>query len=94
MEYMFINNSEQCDWIRQQFETPGAMELSKGDKVLAWTRLLRAHKYVLWCFFRNRFLICCVGLSGQYAIYSPPSDTFQCVSSQFKLNGCEFADSI
>ena len=44
---MFINNSEQCDWIRQQFETPGAMELSKGDKVLAWTRLLRAHKYVL-----------------------------------------------
>jgi len=45
LEYMFINNAEQCDWIRQQFEAPGAMELSKGDKVLAWTRLLRAHKF-------------------------------------------------
>ena len=46
---MFINNFEQCDWIRKQFEPPGVTRLSDDEKLLAWQRLLRATKYVRIC---------------------------------------------
>jgi len=45
VEYMFINNSEQCDWIRRKFETPGCIELQTEEKLLAWKRLLRSYKF-------------------------------------------------
>ena len=41
---MFINNYEQCNWIREQFETPGITKLTDAEKLLAWERLLRANK--------------------------------------------------
>ena len=44
VEYMFINNSEQCDWIRQKFETPNCLNLPTDEKLLAWKRLLRSFK--------------------------------------------------
>jgi len=49
VEYMFINNFEQCDWIRKQFEPPGVTRLRDDEKLLAWERLMRSTKLVfLW----------------------------------------------
>nr|XP_039273817.1 2-oxoglutarate dehydrogenase, mitochondrial-like isoform X1 [Styela clava] len=45
VEYMFINNREQCDWIREKFETPRIMELSEWEQRLTWERLLRATRF-------------------------------------------------
>uniref|UniRef100_H2ZNK1 2-oxoadipate dehydrogenase complex component E1 n=1 Tax=Ciona savignyi TaxID=51511 RepID=H2ZNK1_CIOSA len=45
VEYMFINNYEQCNWIRQQFEPPGVTQLTDNEKRLAWERLLRSTKF-------------------------------------------------
>ncbi|CAG0884138.1 unnamed protein product [Darwinula stevensoni] len=42
VEYMFINNLDQCNWIRRKFETPGIMELSNDQKRLIVARLARA----------------------------------------------------
>lgn len=47
VEYMFINNREQCDWIREKFETPKIMELSEWEQRLTWERLLRSTRYEL-----------------------------------------------
>ena len=44
---MFINDRDQCDWIRQRFETPGIMQFTKMDKRLILERLIRSHRWVL-----------------------------------------------
>ena len=36
LEFMFINDVEQCQWIWQKFETPGVMQFSSEEK---WTLL-------------------------------------------------------
>ncbi|XP_033644235.1 2-oxoglutarate dehydrogenase, mitochondrial-like isoform X1 [Asterias rubens] len=45
VEYMFINDRDQCDWIRQRFETPGIMQFTKMDKRLILERLIRSHRF-------------------------------------------------
>ncbi|XP_077999580.1 2-oxoglutarate dehydrogenase complex component E1-like [Glandiceps talaboti] len=45
VEFMFINDKQQCDWIRQKFETPGAMKFTKMDKRLILERLIRATRF-------------------------------------------------
>ncbi|XP_065338418.1 2-oxoglutarate dehydrogenase complex component E1 isoform X4 [Cloeon dipterum] len=42
VEFMFINSLEQCNWIRQKFETPGIMEMDSEQKRLILARLTRA----------------------------------------------------
>ncbi|XP_059470554.1 2-oxoglutarate dehydrogenase complex component E1 isoform X2 [Neocloeon triangulifer] len=42
VEFMFINSLEQCNWIRQKFETPGIMEMDSDQKRLILARLTRA----------------------------------------------------
>lgn len=42
IEYMHINNAEERQWIRQQFEVPGVTELGKPEKRLTLTRLCKA----------------------------------------------------
>jgi 2-oxoglutarate dehydrogenase E1 component len=42
LEYMYINNLEKCNWIRQQFEMPGAGVLSAEEKKRTLKRLIRA----------------------------------------------------
>ena len=44
-EYMFINNPEQCDWIRSKLETPGVMVLTRDQKKLLLSRLTRSTKF-------------------------------------------------
>jgi len=42
VEFMFINSLEQCNWIRQRFETPGIMDLDHEAKRLLLARMARA----------------------------------------------------
>uniref|UniRef100_A0A1B0GI66 2-oxoglutarate dehydrogenase complex component E1 n=2 Tax=Lutzomyia longipalpis TaxID=7200 RepID=A0A1B0GI66_LUTLO len=42
VEFMFINSLEQCNWIRQKFETPDIMNFSNDEKRLILARLSRA----------------------------------------------------
>ena len=42
VEYMFINNRDQQEWLRQQFETPGVTHLSAEDKKTLLKRLIRS----------------------------------------------------
>lgn len=45
VEFMFINSLEQCNWIRQKFETPGIMSMDHKDKRLLLARLTRSHGF-------------------------------------------------
>jgi len=45
VEYMFINNLEQCQWIREKFETPNIMDLTRDQKRLLLARLTRSTKF-------------------------------------------------
>ena len=42
---MFINNLEQCDWIKRHFETPGIMEIESADKRTLMARLIRSTRF-------------------------------------------------
>uniref|UniRef100_V5ICT2 oxoglutarate dehydrogenase (succinyl-transferring) n=1 Tax=Ixodes ricinus TaxID=34613 RepID=V5ICT2_IXORI len=45
VEYMFINDLDQCNWIREKFESPGVMKLSKERKRLLLSRVVRSTKF-------------------------------------------------
>ncbi|XP_012693837.2 2-oxoglutarate dehydrogenase-like, mitochondrial [Clupea harengus] len=45
LEYMFINNVEQCQWIRQRFETPGVMRFTHSEKRTLLARLVRSTRF-------------------------------------------------
>lgn len=42
VEFMFINSLEQCNWIRERFESPNAISYSQDEKRLIMARLTRA----------------------------------------------------
>ncbi|KAI4891585.1 hypothetical protein NFI96_020977 [Prochilodus magdalenae] len=45
VEFMFINNVEQCQWIRQKFETPGIMKFTDREKRTLLARLVRSTRF-------------------------------------------------
>lgn len=45
VEFMFINDLEQCQWIRQKFETPGVMQFSLEEKRTLLARMVRSTRY-------------------------------------------------
>ncbi|KAL2083570.1 hypothetical protein ACEWY4_021343 [Coilia grayii] len=45
VEFMFINNVEQCQWIRQRFETPGVMQFTNAEKRTLLARLVRSTRF-------------------------------------------------
>ncbi|XP_065186888.1 2-oxoglutarate dehydrogenase complex component E1-like [Sycon ciliatum] len=45
LEYMFLQSKEQCDWIRERFETPGCMALSVEEKRILMARLIRSTRF-------------------------------------------------
>uniref|UniRef100_A0A5F9D4F9 oxoglutarate dehydrogenase (succinyl-transferring) n=1 Tax=Oryctolagus cuniculus TaxID=9986 RepID=A0A5F9D4F9_RABIT len=45
LEFMFINDAEQCQWIRQKFETPGVMRFSSEEKRTLLARLVRSMRF-------------------------------------------------
>ncbi|MEQ2197845.1 hypothetical protein XENOCAPTIV_004074, partial [Xenoophorus captivus] len=46
VEFMFINDMEQCQWIRQKFETPGIMQFSLEEKRTLLGRMIRSTRLV------------------------------------------------
>uniref|UniRef100_A0A3Q3RWD1 2-oxoglutarate dehydrogenase complex component E1 n=1 Tax=Mastacembelus armatus TaxID=205130 RepID=A0A3Q3RWD1_9TELE len=42
---MFINDVEQCQWIRQKFETPGVMQFSLEEKRTLLGRMIRSTRF-------------------------------------------------
>ena len=47
VEFMFINDLEQCQWIRQKFETPGIMQFTNEEKRTLLARLVRSTRWGL-----------------------------------------------
>uniref|UniRef100_A0A4W6F263 2-oxoglutarate dehydrogenase complex component E1 n=1 Tax=Lates calcarifer TaxID=8187 RepID=A0A4W6F263_LATCA len=45
VEFMFINDVEQCQWIRQKFETPGIMQFSLEEKRTLLARMIRSTRF-------------------------------------------------
>jgi len=45
VEYMFINDKEQTDWIRRKFETPGVMQFSTDERRMLMARLIRSQRF-------------------------------------------------
>ena len=45
LEYMFINSTEKCNWIRQNFETPGAGVLTVCEKKRVLLNLIKATRF-------------------------------------------------
>ena len=46
VEFMFINDLEQCQWIREKFETPGVMQFTLEEKRTLLARMVRSTRYV------------------------------------------------
>lgn len=44
-EFMFINSLEQCNWIREKFETPNVLHMDAQQKRLLLARLTRSHGF-------------------------------------------------
>jgi len=42
---MFINNLEQCDWLKKRFEMPHVMEMSRDEKRTLMKRLIRSTNF-------------------------------------------------
>ncbi|XP_062319357.1 2-oxoglutarate dehydrogenase-like, mitochondrial [Osmerus eperlanus] len=45
VEFMFINNMEQCQWIRQKIETPDIMQFTNTEKRTLLARLVRSTRF-------------------------------------------------
>ncbi|CDQ75894.1 unnamed protein product [Oncorhynchus mykiss] len=46
VEFMFINDLEQCQWIRQKFERPGIMQFTLEEKRTLLARMVRSTRSV------------------------------------------------
>ncbi|XP_075996757.1 2-oxoglutarate dehydrogenase complex component E1-like isoform X2 [Genypterus blacodes] len=45
VEFMFINDVQQCQWIRQKFETPGITECSVEEKQTLLSRMIQSTRF-------------------------------------------------
>uniref|UniRef100_A0A9J7XIR4 2-oxoglutarate dehydrogenase complex component E1 n=1 Tax=Cyprinus carpio carpio TaxID=630221 RepID=A0A9J7XIR4_CYPCA len=45
VEFMFINDLDQCQWIRQKFERPGVMQFSLEEKRTLLARMVRSTRF-------------------------------------------------
>uniref|UniRef100_A0A669ED42 2-oxoglutarate dehydrogenase complex component E1 n=1 Tax=Oreochromis niloticus TaxID=8128 RepID=A0A669ED42_ORENI len=45
VEFMFINDLDQCQWIRQKFETPGVMQFTLEEKRTLLARMVRSTRF-------------------------------------------------
>ncbi|XP_059802684.1 2-oxoglutarate dehydrogenase-like, mitochondrial isoform X2 [Hypanus sabinus] len=45
LEFMFINDVEQCQWIRQKFETPNILQFTNKEKRRLLARLIRSTRF-------------------------------------------------
>ncbi|KAL4240079.1 hypothetical protein ACF0H5_000873 [Mactra antiquata] len=45
VEFMFINNREQTDWIKERFEKPGILKFENEEKRLMLARVIRSQRF-------------------------------------------------
>ncbi|XP_038638587.1 2-oxoglutarate dehydrogenase-like, mitochondrial isoform X3 [Scyliorhinus canicula] len=45
LEFMFINDGDQCQWIREKFETPGILKFTNKEKRRLLARLIRSTRF-------------------------------------------------
>ncbi|XP_061732144.1 2-oxoglutarate dehydrogenase complex component E1-like isoform X2 [Nerophis ophidion] len=45
VEFMFINDAEQCQWIRRRFESPGILRFSAEEKRTLLTRMVQSTRF-------------------------------------------------
>uniref|UniRef100_A0A3Q2P2J8 2-oxoglutarate dehydrogenase complex component E1 n=1 Tax=Fundulus heteroclitus TaxID=8078 RepID=A0A3Q2P2J8_FUNHE len=45
VEFMFINDLDQCQWIREKFETPGVMQFTLEEKRTLLARMVRSTRF-------------------------------------------------
>lgn len=50
---MFINDVQQCKWIRQKFETPGIMQFSLEEKRTLLARMIRSTRSAAFLTLRS-----------------------------------------
>lgn len=59
VEFMFINDLQQCQWIRQKFEKPGVMQFTLDEKRTLLARMVRSTRSVhAIVFCRPECIIC------------------------------------
>ncbi|XP_061119574.1 2-oxoglutarate dehydrogenase complex component E1-like isoform X4 [Conger conger] len=45
VEFMFINDVEQCQWIREKFETPGVLQFTQEERSTLLARMVRSTRF-------------------------------------------------
>ncbi|XP_061655439.1 2-oxoglutarate dehydrogenase complex component E1 isoform X3 [Phyllopteryx taeniolatus] len=45
VEFMFINDAQQCQWIRQKFESPGILQFSAEEKRIVLARMIQSTRF-------------------------------------------------
>lgn len=65
VEFMFINNVDQCQWIRQKIETPGIMRFTNAEKRTLLARLVRSTRSAV-----NKRLLTYSSMTAQYLTFS------------------------
>lgn len=83
VEFMFINNVHQCQWIRQKFETPGIMRFTNSEKRTLLARLIRSTRSAV-----NKQIYTAV--TAQYLTFSYSSPHRH---TQHKQNSCTSLES-
>jgi len=62
---MFINNMDQCQWIRQKFESPGIMRFTNAEKRTLLARLIRSTRSAV-----NKHTLTYTLMTAQYLTFS------------------------
>lgn len=65
VEFMFINNVDQCQWIRQKIETPGIMQFTNAEKRTLLARLIRSTRSAV-----NKRLLTYSLMTARYLTFS------------------------
>lgn len=69
VEFMFINDVQQCQWIREKFETPGIMKFSLEEKRTLLGRMIRSTRSVRR--FLNTSVITYKSIQGMWKMGFP-----------------------
>lgn len=91
VEFMFINDLDQCQWIRQKFEKPGVMQFSLEEKRTLLARMVRStrytHFYSKWMHLSKK--LCSVIFPADFCRFEEFLQRKWSSEKRFGLEGCE-----
>jgi len=92
VEFMFINDLDQCQWIRQKFERPGVMQFSLEEKRTLLARMVRSTRYTHtlikakhWEYMHYTSQNVCIGLNRQLSLLNKMVDCTESSHQTFVL---------